>query len=155
MYQKGQLIWLKNIDNFSGHKVKESRLCIVRRVYEKDIIDLRVLSTIYYDKKRKIPVKTLKQAKEIINNLFSFKLKQNSQCVIFEPKKDNVLNFSYTFGNMISNKLNLKRYIHEPLLDKNKKPLYISYKKEIELSSKELEAIVNDIVYNFSIAIIK
>ena len=53
MYRTGQLIWLKNLDNISGHKIKESRLRLVRRVYDENTIDLRTLSTIYYDKDKK------------------------------------------------------------------------------------------------------
>lgn len=50
MYKTGQLIWLKNLDNISGHKIKENRLCLVRRIYDEQTIDLRTLSTIYYNK---------------------------------------------------------------------------------------------------------
>lgn len=153
MYRTGQLIWLKDIDNFSGHAVKESRLCVVRRVYSENCIDLRTLSTIYYDKKNKVPAKTLKEAKEVITNLFEARIKENSQCVIFEPDKDNTLNFSFSFGNMISKKLNLNEYTHEPLLDNNGNPLYISEEKEIELSYREALAIAQDIIYYFNIGI--
>ena len=45
----------KNLDNISGHNIKESRLCLVRRVYDENTIDLRTLSTIYYDKDKKNP----------------------------------------------------------------------------------------------------
>lgn len=151
MYRTGQLVWLKNIDNFSGHKVKESRLCVVRRVYSENVIDLRTLSTIYYDKENKVPAKTLKEAKEVITNLFGAKIKENSQCVIFEPDKDNTLNFSFSFGNMISKKIKLNEYEHEPLLDENENPLYISETKEIELSYREALAIAEDIIYYFNI----
>lgn len=151
MYRTGQLIWLKDIDNFSGHQVKESRLCVVRRVYSEKCIDLRTLSTIYYDKKNRVPARTLKEAKDAITNLFGTKMKENSQYVIFEPDKDNTLNFSFSFGNMISKKLNLDEYTHEPLLDDNDNPLYISPEKEIELSYREALAIAEDIIYYFNI----
>ena len=70
LYRTGQLIWLKNLDNLSGHKIKESRLCLVRRVYDKDTIDLRTLSTIYYDKSKNMPARNLKEAQLVLQNLF-------------------------------------------------------------------------------------
>ncbi len=151
-YRTGQLIWLKNIDNFSGHKVKESRLCIVRRVYNNYLIDLRTLSTIYYDKINKIPARNLKEAKKVLQNLFETKIRESGQYVIFEPEKDNTINFSFAFGNMISKKVNLSEFEHEPLLDKNKNPLFVSEEKELELSLREAEAIAKDIVYYFKIS---
>lgn len=141
MYRTGQLIWLKNIESFSGKSVKESRLCVIRRVYDENIIDLRTLSTIYYDQNRRIKVKSLKEAQEVLENLFETKIKESGQYVIFEPEKDNTLNFSFSFGNMISTKINLKKYEHEPLLDNNKNPLYVSEEKELELSMREAQAI--------------
>ena len=149
MYKTGQLIWLKNLDNFSGHKIKESRLCVVRRVYNENTIDLRTLSTIYYDKTKKIPTKSLKEAQMVIQNLFESKIRESGQYVIFEPDKDNTINF--TFGNMISKKLNLNEFEHEALLDKNENPVYVSEEKELELSLKEAEAIAKDIIYYFNI----
>lgn len=101
MYRTGQLIWLKNLDNISGHKIKESRLCLVRRVYDENTIDLRTLSTIYYDKDKKIPAKTMKEDQLVLQNLFETKIRETGQYVIFEPDKDNTINFSFTFGNMI------------------------------------------------------
>lgn len=151
MYKTGQLIWLKNLDNFSGHKIKESRLCVVRRVYDEKTIDLRTLSTIYYDKAKKIPAKSLKEAQMVIQNLFESKIRESGQYVIFEPGKDNTINFSFTFGNMISKKLNLDEFEHEALLDKNNNPVYVSEEKELELSYKEAEAIAKDIIYYFNI----
>lgn len=44
----------------SGHNVKTTRLCIVRRVYNNQKIDVRTLSTIYSDKIRKLPAKNFK-----------------------------------------------------------------------------------------------
>lgn len=151
MYKTGQLIWLKNLDNLSGHKIKESRLCLVRRVYDKEIIDLRTLSTIYYDKTKKIPARNLKEAQLVIQNLFESKIRETGQYVIFEPNKDNTINFSFTFGNMISKKLDLKKFDHQPLLDRNNNPVYVSEEKELELSLKEAEAIAKDIIYYFNI----
>ena len=151
MYRTGQLIWLKNLDNLSGHKIKESRLCVVRKVYSDNIIDLRTLSTIYYDKSRNIPARNLKEAKLVLQNLFESKIRESGQYVIFEPNKDNTINFSFTFGNMISKKLDLRKFDHEPLLDKNDNYVYVSDEKNLELSFKEAEAIAKDIVYYFSI----
>ena len=151
MYKTGQLIWLKNLDNLSGHKIKESRLCLVRRVYDENVIDLRTLSTIYYDKSKNLPARTLKEAQLVIQNLFESKIRESGQYVIFEPDKDNTINFSFTFGNMISKKLNLNDFEHEPLLDKNNNPVYVSEEKDLELSLKEAEAIAKDIVYYFNI----
>lgn len=151
MYKTGQLIWLKNLDNLSGHKIKESRLCLVRRVYDEKTIDLRTLSTIYYDKTKSIPAKNIKEAQCVIQNLFESKIRETGQYVIFEPDKDNTINFSFTFGNMISKKINLDNFEHEPLLDKNENPVYVSEDKELELSLKEAEAIAKDIIYYFNI----
>ena len=77
MYRTGQLIWLKNLDNLSGHKIKESRLCVVRKVYNENTIDLRTLSTIYYDKSRNIPARNLKEAKLVLQNLFESKIRES------------------------------------------------------------------------------
>lgn len=151
MYRVGQLIWLKNLDNLSGHKIKESRLCLVRRVYSENIIDLRTLSTIYYDKSKKIPARNLKEAQKVLQNLFESKIIESGQYVIFEPDKDNTINFSFTFGNMISKKIDLDKFEHEPLLDKNSNYVYVSDDKELELSFKEAEAIAKDIIYYFKI----
>lgn len=151
MYKTGQLIWLKNVDNVSGHKIKESRLCLVRRVYDEKSIDLRTLSTIYYDKEKILPAKNLKEAQMVIQNLFESKIRETGQYVIFEPEKDNTINFSFTFGNMISKRLNLDEFEHEPLLDRNDNPVYVSEEKDLELSLKEAEAIAKDIVYYFKI----
>lgn len=151
MYKIGQLIWLKDLDNLSGHKIKESRLCVVRRVYNEDTIDLRTLSTIYFDKKKKLPAKSLKEAQLVLQNLFESKIRESGQYVIFEPDKDNTLNFSFTFGNMISKKINLNEVNHSPLLDKNGNETYISEEKDVELSLKEAEAIAKDIIYYFQV----
>ena len=151
MYRTGQLIWLRNIDNFSGKKVKQSRLCIVRRVYDENTIDLRTLSTIYFDKKNQIPARNLKEAQKVLQNLFETKIIESGQYVICEPEKDNTINFSFTFGNMISKKVKLSEFEHEPLLDTNDNPLYVSEERELELSFREAEAIAEDIVYYFKI----
>lgn len=152
MYRKGQLIWLKNLDNLSGHKIKESRLCLVRRVYDENTIDLRTLSTIYYDKTKSIPARNLKEAQMVLQNLFESKIRESGQYVIFEPDKDNTINFSFTFGNMISKKINLAEISHEPLIDKNENFVYVSEEKDLELSLKEAEAIAKDIIYYFNIS---
>lgn len=151
MYKTGQLIWLKDIESFSGKPVKESRLCVVRRVYDENTIDLRTLSTIYYDHSKKIKARSLKEAQEVLENLFETKIKESGQYVIFEPDKDNTLNFSFSFGNMISTKIKLDEYVHEPLLDNNNNPLYVSEEKELELSMREAQAIAEDIIYYFKI----
>ena len=151
MYKTGQLIWLKNLDNLSGHKIKESRLCLVRRVYDENTIDLRTLSTIYYDKTKSIPARNIKEAQCVIQNLFESKIRESGQYVIFEPDKDNTINFSFTFGNMISKKIDLNEFKHEPLFDKNGNPVYVSEEKELELSLKEAEAIAKDIILYFVI----
>lgn len=57
MYKTVQLIWLKNIDTIENNKVKDSRLCIIRKVYDYNTVDVRVLSTIYFDKEKSIPAK--------------------------------------------------------------------------------------------------
>lgn len=150
-YNTGQLIWLEGISDFSGKQVKATRLCVVRRVYDKNTIDLRTLSTIYSDKRNNIKASSLKEAEEVLSNLFETKIKENGQYVILEPDKDNTLNFSFTFGNMISKKVNLNKITTKPLLDENGNPMFISIAKEIELSFKEAEAIAEGIVYYFKI----
>lgn len=150
-YNTGQLIWLEDLSDFSGKKVKSTRLCLVRRVYDETTIDLRTISTIYRDKDRKIPVKNLEEAEDVLTNLFETKIKENGQYVILEPTKDNTLNFSFTFGNMISKKVNLNTIKNKPLLDDNGNPMFISTDKEIELSLKEAEAIAEGIIYYFKI----
>ena len=52
---------------------------------------------------------------------------------------------------MISKKLDLRKFDHKPLLDKNGNYVYVSDEKNLELSFKEAEAIAKDIVYYFSI----
>ena len=150
-YNTGQLIWLEELSDFSGKKVKSTRLCVVRRVYDEHTIDLRTLSTIYSDKENDIKASSLKEAEEVLSNLFETKIKENGQYVILEPDKDNTLNFSFTFGNMISKKVNLNDVKTRPLLDDNNNPMFISTDKEIELSFKEAEAIAEGIIYYFKI----
>ncbi len=150
-YTTGQLIWLRNLSDFSGHSVKASRLCVVRRVYDDGRIDVRTLSTIYSDKIKKIPARSLKEAEEVLKNLFETKIPESGQYVILEPDKDNVVNMSFTFGNMISNKIDLNEIENEPLLDKNGNPTYVSEAKEVELFEREAEAIAQDIIYIFKI----
>lgn len=150
-YTTGQLIWLKNLSDFSGHPVKSSRLCVVRRVYEDGKIDVRTLSTIYSDKTKKIPASSLKEAQEVLKNLFETKIPESGQYVILEPDKDNVVNMSFTFGNMISSKIDLNEIENEPLLDSNNNPTYVSEKKEVELFEREAEAIAQNIIYIFKI----
>lgn len=150
-YTNGQLIWLRNLSDFSGHSVKSSRLCVVRRVYDDGRIDVRTLSTIYSDKTKKIPARSLKEAEEVLKNLFETKIPESGQYVILEPKKDNVVNMSFTFGNMISSKIDLNEVDNEPLLDKNGNPTYVSEQKEIELFQREAEAIAQNIIYIFKI----
>ena len=151
IYNTGQLIWLDGLSDFSGKKVKSTRLCVVRRVYNNKTIDLRTLSTIYSDKRNKITAKSLKEAENVLANLFETKIKENGQYVILEPDKDNTINFSFTFGNMISKKVNLNKIKNRPLLDENGNPMFISTKKEIELSLKEASAIAENIIYYFKI----
>ncbi len=107
-------------------------MCLVRRVYDENTIDLRTLSTIYYDKTRCIPARNLEEAQLVLQNLFESKIRESGQYVIFEPKKDNTLNFSFTFGNMISRKIKLDEFNHAPLLDKNGNDVYVSEEKELE-----------------------
>lgn len=150
-YSVGQLIWLKNLSDFSGHRVKSTRLCLVRRVYDNNKIDVRTISTIYSDKVNNIPARTLKEAEEVLKNLFESKFPENVQYVILEPSKDNVLNMSFTFGNMISKKIDLNEIENEPLLDRNGNPAFISETKEVELYEREAEAIAENIIKNFRI----
>ncbi len=150
-YNTGQLIWLEELSDFSGKPVKSTRLCVVRRVYDNKTIDLRTLSTIYADKQNKIPAHSLEEAENVLSNLFETKIRENGQYVILEPDKDNTLNFSFTFGSMISKKVNLDEISNKPLLDSNGNPMFISIDKEIELSFKEAEAIAENIIYYFKI----
>lgn len=150
-YNTGQLIWLEGLSDFSGKQVKSTRLCVVRRVYDEHTIDLRTLSTIYSDKANNIKANSLKEAEEVLSNLFETKIKENGQYVILEPDKDNTLNFSFTFGNMISKKVDLNEVTTRPLLDDNNNPMFISTDKEVELSFKEAEAIAEGIIYYFKI----
>ena len=93
----------------------------------------------------------MKEDQLVLQNLFETKIRETGQYVIFEPDKDNIINFSFTFGNMILKKLDLNRVEHKPLLDKNKNVVYVSEEKDLELSLKEAEAIAKDIIYYFNI----
>lgn len=97
----GQLILLKNIDRIGGRKqpiTKTIRPAVVREIFGENIINVRLVSTIYVNEK--VKPQNLQEAKEAIANNLRNVLPHEKQYIILSPEEDGVLNFSYVYGNM-------------------------------------------------------
>ncbi len=149
----GQVILIKNIERVGGRLQKSViRPAIIRKVYEKNLIDVRLVSTIYVN--GNVKVSTLEEAENALKSNFAGMFPHQEQYVIIDPKEAGVLNFSYVFGNMYTDIIDLNDKSVEIVVLKNttdNKPLIISDNVKIKIEEKEIEAIVKNIIKQYSI----
>lgn len=151
--QIGQLILLKNIDRIGGKKqplTKAIRPAVVRDVISDRIINVRLVSTIYVSNHCK--PSSFKEAKEAIANNLKNILPHQNQYIILTPEDDGLLNFSYVYGNMYTDIIDLNSIDYVILRDnKTGDPIIISDKAKEEIESKEIEAITENIIKQYEI----
>lgn len=149
----GQLILLKNIDRIGGRKqpiTKTIRPAIVREILGENIINVRLVSTIYVNEK--VKPQNLQEAKEAIANNLRNVLPHEKQYIILSPEEDGVLNFSYVYGNMYTDTIDLNSTNHIILKDKKtKKPIIISLDTKIKIEEKEIEALTENIIKEYAV----
>lgn len=151
--QVGQLILLKNIDRIGGRKqpiTKMIRPAIVREVLGKNIVNVRLVSTIYVNDN--VKPKNIEEAKEAIANNLRNVLPHEKQYIILSPEEDGVLNFSYVYGNMYTDTIDLNSTNHVVLKDKiTGDPIIISIGARIKIEEKEIEALTDNIIKEYSV----
>lgn len=151
--QVGQLILLKNIDRIGGRKqpiTKTIRPAIVREVIGKNIVNVRLVSMIYVNEN--VKPKNIKDAKEAIANNLKNVLPHEKQYIILSSEEDGVLNFSCVYGNMYTDTIDLNSTNHVLLKDKDTgKPIVISVDAKIQIEEKEIEALTENIIKEYSI----
>ena len=149
----GQLILLKNIDRIGGRKqpiTKTIRPAVVREILGENIINVRLVSTI--DVNEKVKPQNLQEAKEAIANNLRNVLPHEKQYIILSPEEDGVLNFSYVYGNMYTDTIDLNSTNHIILKDKKtKKPIIISLDTKIKIEEKEIEALTENIIKEYAV----
>lgn len=149
----GQLILLKNIDRIGGRRqpiTKTIRPAVVREILGENIVNVRLVSTIYVNEK--VKPKNLEEAREAIANNLRNVLSHESQYIILSPEEDGVLNFSYVYGNMYTDTIDLNSTNHVILKDKmTKKPIVISLGAKIKIEEKEIEALTENIIKEYSV----
>lgn len=151
--QKGQLILLKNIDRIGGRKqpiTKMIRPAIIREVLGKNVINVRLVSTIYVNEN--VKPQNIEEAKDAIANNLKNVLPHEKQYIILSPEEDGVLNFSYVYGNMYTDTIDLNTTNHTILYDKIKNnPIIISTNTSNKINEKEIEAITENIIKEYHI----
>ena len=147
------MILLKNIDRIGGRKqplTKTIRPAIVREVLTKNIVNVRLVSTIYVNDK--VKPSSLEEAKDAIANNLRNVLPHEKQYVILSPEEDGVLNFSYVYGNMYTDTIDLNSTNHVILKDKKyNKPIIISLNAKTKIEEKEIEAITENIIKEYKV----
>ena len=137
----GQLILLKNIDRIGGRKqpiTKTIRPAIVREVLGDNVVNVRLVSTIYVNEN--VKPKNIEEAREAISNNLKNVLPHEKQYIILSPEEDGVLNFSYVYGNMYTDTIDLNSTNHVVLKDKiTGNPIIISLDAKIKIEEKEIE----------------
>ena len=149
----GQLILLKNIDRIGGKKqpiTKTIRPAVVREVVNDSIINVRLVSTIYVNKN--VKPSSFEEAKEAISNNLRNILPHEKQYIILTPEEDGVLNFSYVYGNMYTDTIDLNTTSYTILTDKTtNKPIIIGDRAKSEIEEKEIEAIIDNIIKEYEV----
>ncbi|MBQ8892426.1 MAG: hypothetical protein IJ068_06165 [Bacilli bacterium] len=148
----GQLILLKNIDRIGGRKqiiTKTIRPAIVREILGENIVNVRLVSTIYVNDN--VKPSNLEQAKEAIANNLRNVLPHEKQYIILSPEEDGVLNFSYVYGNMYTDTIVLNSTNSKILKDNNGNPIVISLDARTKIEEKEIEAITENIIKEYNI----
>ena len=137
----GQLILLKNIDRIGGRKqpiTKTIRPAIVREVLGDNVVNVRLVSTIYVNEN--VKPKNIEEAREAISNNLKNVLPHEKQYIILSPEEDGVLNFSYVYGNMYTDTIDLNSTNHVVLKDKiTGNPIIISLDEKIKIEEKEID----------------
>ena len=149
----GQLILLKNIDRIGGRKqpiTKTIRPAIVREVLGDNVVNVRLVSTIYVNEN--VKPKNIEEAREAISNNLKNVLPHEKQYIILSPEEDGVLNFSYVYGNMYTDTIDLNSTNHVVLKDKiTGNPIIISLDAKIKIEEKEIEALTENIIREYSV----
>lgn len=149
----GQLILLKNIERIGGRKqpiTKMIRPAIVREVLGENIVNVRLVSTIYVNEN--VKPKNIEEAKEAIANNLKNVLPHEKQYIILSPEEDGVLNFSYVYGNMYTDTIDLNSTNHVILKDKSTgEPIVISLDARIKIEEKEIEALTENIIKEYNV----
>lgn len=149
----GQLILLKNIDRIGGRKqpiTKTIRPAIVREVLGDNVVNVRLVSTIYVNEN--VKPKNIEEAREAISNNLKNVLPHEKQYIILSPEEDGVLNFSYVYGNMYTDTIDLNSTNHVVLKDKiTGNPIIISLDAKIKIEEKEIEALTENIIKEYSV----
>lgn len=148
----GQLILLKNIDRIGGRKqpiTKTIRPAVVREVISDSVINVRLVSTIYVNSS--VKPSTFEEAKEAIANNLKNILPHEKQYIILSPEEDGVLNFSYVYGNMYTDTIDLNSSNVKILTDSNGNPIIIGDRAKIEIEEKEIEALTENIIKEYEV----
>ena len=94
----------------------------------------------------------MQEAKEAIANNLRNVLPHEKQYIILSPEEDGVLNFSYVYGNMYTDTIDLNSTNHIILKDKKtKKPIIISLDTKIKIEEKEIEALPEKIIKEYAV----
>lgn len=79
-------------------------------------------------------------------------LPHERQYIILSPEEDGVLNFSYVYGNMYTDTIDLNSSNHVILKDKEtKQPIIISLDTKLKIEEKEIEALTENIIKEYGI----
>ena len=148
----GQLILLKNIDRIGGRRqpsTKTIRPAVIREVINDNLVNVRLVSTIYVNSS--VKPSTIEEAKEAIANNLKNILPHEKQYIILSPEEDGVLNFSYVYGNMYTDIIDLKKENYRILNNSLGEPIIISDKAKYAIEEKEIEAITDGIIKEYEI----
>ena len=96
--------------------------------------------------------KSFEEAKDAIANNLKNVLPHQKQYIILSPEEDGVLNFSYVYGNMYTDTIDLNSNNHTILKYKNtNKPIIISSNSKIKIEEKEIEALTENIIKEYKV----
>ncbi len=121
----------------------------MREVLSDNVVNVRLVSTIYVNDN--VKPSTFEEAKEAIANNLKNILPHEKQYIILKPEEDGVLNFSYVYGNMYTDIIDLNSSNFRILTDSDGKPIIISDRAKIEIEEKEIEALAENIVKEYAV----
>ncbi len=149
--QVGQVILINNIDKIGGAPQKSSiRPAIIREIYAPNLIDVRLVSTIYVN--GDVKAQSLEEASEAIKNNLRGLFPHCEQYIIITPEEKGILNFSYVYGNMYTDIINTDKTEITILKDrKTNVPFVISSDVKAKIEEKEIEAMIKDIIKQYDI----
>lgn len=109
-----------------------------------------MVSTIYVNDN--VKPSSIEEAKDAIANNLKNILPHEKQYIILNPEEDGVLNFSYVYGNMYTDTIDLNNSNYKILIDDNtNKPVIIGNRAKMEIEQKEIEAITENIIKEYEI----